>query len=152
MIGAIYARPVIEGFRNMPTMKPSIPVISVRKTGRSMQGSGNRLEQQVRQWAKRYGSVYVVTGGVLEEGLEEIGEEGVDVPAYFYKIVAKGSKDDMVLIAFLIPNRESDLPLTHFTVEVDTLERLTGLDFFKELSEKDQIRLEAGVSQEDWKF
>ena len=52
-------------------------------------GIWNDLEQQTRRWAKQYGTLYVFTGGVLKKGLEEIGEEGVDVPDHFYKIIAR---------------------------------------------------------------
>ena len=43
-------------------------------------GIWNRLEQQVRRWCKRYDDLYIVTGGVLQPQLDEIGDEGVEVP------------------------------------------------------------------------
>ena len=42
-------------------------------------GIWNRLEQQVRRWCKRYGDLYIVTGGVLQPQLDEIGDEVVVV-------------------------------------------------------------------------
>jgi len=68
-------------------------------------GVWNRLEQQVRQWAKIYNSVFVVTGGVLEDGLKEIGNEDVDVPRYYYKIVAKGEGSNIQVAAFLMEGK-----------------------------------------------
>ena len=52
-------------------------------------GIWNRLEMKVRSWAKDYKTLYVITGGILYNGLEEIGEEDVDVPDYFYKVIEK---------------------------------------------------------------
>ncbi|MEM9077412.1 MAG: DNA/RNA non-specific endonuclease [Bacteroidota bacterium] len=46
-------------------------------------GVWNRLEQKVRYWCKRYGDLVIITGGVLENNLEEIGDEDVDVPQVF---------------------------------------------------------------------
>ncbi len=115
-------------------------------------GIWNRLEIQVRRWAKRYGDLYVVTGGVLDNGLEEIGEEDVDVPNYFYKIIAKGSQKNLEVIAFLMRNEESVEPLQHFIVPVDRVEQVSGLDFFNELPDLEEAKLESVSTLAGWKF
>lgn len=115
-------------------------------------GIWNRLEIQIRQWTKKYGDLFVVTGGVLEEGLEEIGEEGVDVPKYYYKIVAKGSVENLKIIAFLIPNYKSSDPLHHFVVPVDRVEKVTGLDFFQNLPDSKEAKLESENTLAGWQF
>lgn len=115
-------------------------------------GVWNRLEIQVRSWARRYGEVFVVTGGVLEEGLEEIGEEDVDVPRYYYKILARQGGDAPKIAAFLLPGQESDRPLEAFAVSVDEIEKRTGIDFFAQLPDAVEARLEATVDVSDWKF
>lgn len=94
-------------------------------------GVWNRLEMLIRQWAKRYGSIFVVTGGVLESGLKEIGTEDVAVPKYYYKIVAKGEGKNMNVAAFLMEGKESSKALKKFAVSVDEIERRTGIDFLK---------------------
>ncbi|MFS4455041.1 DNA/RNA non-specific endonuclease [Maribacter sp. 2304DJ31-5] len=115
-------------------------------------GIWNRLEAQIRSWTRRYGELYVITGGVLEKGLDEIGEEGVDVPKYFYKIVAKGDKEDLEVIGFLMAGREKASPLKTFTVPLDKIEELTGIDFFYRLDKKRQEEFESKNSLENWKF
>jgi len=115
-------------------------------------GIWNRLEQKVRYWTKTYDGVFVVTGGVLEEGLEEIGEEDVAVPKFFYKIIAKGNNENLEVLAFLMPHKESTLPLEKFLVPVDSLEKLTGIDFFAKLPNDREDRLEKEVLIEGWKF
>ncbi len=115
-------------------------------------GVWNRLEMKIRQWAKRDGTLFVVTGGVLTSGLEEIGEEDVDVPKHFYKIVAKGKDEDLKVIAFLMQNKESTLPLDYFVVPVDKVEKATGLDFFHELSNIEEAELEKSSSLSGWRF
>ncbi|QCX02238.1 DNA/RNA non-specific endonuclease [Aggregatimonas sangjinii] len=115
-------------------------------------GIWNRLEQRIRLWARNYGSVFVVTGGVLENGLKEIGVEDVAVPNYYYKIVAKGDADDMEVIAFLMEGKESARPLQEFTVSVDEIERRTGIDFFEKLPTAIQQKLEKEVDSKGWKF
>lgn len=115
-------------------------------------GIWNRLEQKVRYWTKAYGSVFVVTGGVLENGLEEIGEEDVAVPRYFYKIIAKGDVDNLEVLAFLMPHEDSALPLQKFLVSVDSLEKMTGINFFVELPDDREDLLENEVRVKGWKF
>ena len=114
-------------------------------------GIWNRLEQQVRLWCKRYGDLYIVTGGVLQPNLPEIGEEGVEVPAYFYKIIYRQGPKPAV-ISFLIPNEEQQRPLRDFEVSVDELERLTGIDFFFLLDPEDQASIEGQEKLGRWAY
>ncbi len=115
-------------------------------------GVWNRLEMQVRSWARRYGDVYIVTGGVLQNGLETIGTEDVAVPRYFFKIVARGDAKSMKMIAFLMLGRESTAPLQSFTVTIDQLEAMTNIDFFQALPDSLEAAWEQRVELEDWEF
>ncbi|WP_431163644.1 DNA/RNA non-specific endonuclease [Flagellimonas beolgyonensis] len=115
-------------------------------------GIWNRLEQKVRQWCKQYGDLVVITGGVLEEGLEEIGDEDVDVPKAFYKIIVRHEETTPKVLAFLMPAQESEKPLEDFLVPIDVLEEQTGIDFFENQPEDWQSKLERGVSKTGWKF
>lgn len=115
-------------------------------------GIWNDLEQQARRWAKRYGTLYVVTGGVLTNGLIEIGEEDVDVPDLFYKIIARKNGNQLITIAFLIPNRPQSEALRNFTVSIDELEEVTGIDFFHGLPISEQDSFERTVVTSAWKF
>lgn len=115
-------------------------------------GIWNRLEMQVRQWAKRYGSLFVVTGGVLEGGLKQIGEEDVDVPNYYYKIIVKGENSSLEAIAFLMPGQSSSKSIREFTVPIDKIEKMTGIDFFEKLPIAITTELEKNVNLEGWRF
>ena len=115
-------------------------------------GVWNRLEMQTRYWAKKYGNVYVITGGVLKKGLDEIGDEDVAVPNYFYKIIAKGRKDKIRAVAFLFPHRESTEKMQNFLVPIDRLEELTGINFFEKLNNVDEAKLESKIEAQGWKF
>lgn len=114
------------------------------------EGVWNRLEQKVRYWAVKYDGLYVVTAGVLTDDLKTIGFENVSVPKYFYKILL--SKDRKRMIAFLVPHENSDKPLYDFVVSVDTVENLTGIDFFPNLDDAIEEKLEASSSYKEWSF
>ncbi|KGO80114.1 endonuclease G [Flavobacterium cauense R2A-7] len=113
-------------------------------------GIWNRLEQKTRYWAKKYNGLYVVTGGVLSDNLKTIGQEKVAVPNYFYKILM--TKDTKKMIGFLVPHQDSEKPLYEFVVEVDLIEKMTGIDFFPKLPDASENRLEKTSDYKEWSF
>ncbi len=115
-------------------------------------GVWNRLEQKVRYWAKKYDGVYVVTGGILEDEVDAIGTENVTVPGSFYKIIYDRTGGEVRMLAFLMEHKESKEPLYKFVTTVDTIEGLTGIDFFPELEDSQEKRLEADSSYKGWSF
>ena len=115
-------------------------------------GIWNKLEQKTRYWAKKYNHLYVITGGVLEKGLKTIGKEKVSVPNYFYKVLLDYTKPEIKAIAFLMPHEESNRPLYEFVISIDELEEKTGIDFFPELPDAIEKKLEASKSYKNWSF
>ena len=113
-------------------------------------GVWNNLEQKARYWAKKYDGVYVVTGGVLKDGLIAIGSERVSVPESFYKIILDTSGGQFKVLAFLIPNEPTDKSFYEFAVTIDTIEAQTGIDFFPKLSENIQNELESKIDLKAW--
>ena len=115
-------------------------------------GVWNRLEQKVRYWAKKNDGVFVVTGGVLINGLSTIGDEDVSVPNQFYKVILDNTNGKIKVLAFLMNHQNSDLPLYKFVVSVDEVEVLTGIDFFQQLEDSLENKLEASSSYKSWSF
>lgn len=115
-------------------------------------GVWNRLEQKVRYWAKKYDGVFIVTGGVLKDKMGSIGTENVTVAESFYKIVYDQSGGEVRMLAFLMNHKESNRPLYEFVTSVDQIENLTGIDFFPELDDEVEARLEASSDYKGWSF
>lgn len=115
-------------------------------------GVWNRLEQKTRYWSQKYNDIYVVTGGILTEGLETIGKEKVAVPKYFYKILMDETDGEFKMIAFLVPHESSKKPLYEFVVSVDEIEKLTGIDFFPALPDTIENELEQRSDYKSWSF
>lgn len=115
-------------------------------------GIWNTLEGKTRYWAEKYDGIYVITGGVLCDNLETIGDEDVAVPKYFYKILLDKSRNDYKVIAFLLPHKASKKPLYDFVVSVDEIEKITGIDFFPNLSNDIENNLEKKSDYKDWSF
>lgn len=116
------------------------------------EGIWNTLEQKVRYWSGKYDGIYVVTGGVLTENLETIGNEDVAVPKFFYKVLLDNSRGEYKMIAFLVPAVDSDKPLYEFVVSVDEIEKLTGIDFYPNLDDSIESKLEKSSDYKTWSF
>lgn len=98
-------------------------------------GIWNRIEEKVRYWASRDKDIFVVTGGVLKDTDKKIGTEEVAVPKYFYKIILSKSGNKHKAIAFLVPNEESEKSIYEFVVSIESIEKMTGIDFFSNLKD-----------------
>ncbi|MDC1161925.1 DNA/RNA non-specific endonuclease [Tenacibaculum sp.] len=112
----------------------------------------NKLEQKTRYWAKKYNHLYVITGGVLQNDLKSIGKEKVSVPNQFYKVLLDYTQPEIKAIAFLLPHKDSTKPLYEFVVSIDELEKQTGIDFFPNLPDPIENKLEASTNYKNWSF
>lgn len=113
-------------------------------------GRWKQLENKVREWVKVKRNLYIITGTVIDEKSKRIGENRVAVPLYLYKIIY----DDMQkeAIAFLMPNRRitSNEHLETFIVTIDMIEEITGIDFFGQLENNLEERIESKIVIEYW--
>lgn len=115
-------------------------------------GIWNNLEQKVRYWAQKYKHLYVVTGGILTKNLKTIGKDKVAIPKEYYKIVLDYTQPEIKAIAFLMPNKNSNKPLYEFVVTIDEIEQKTGIDFFPNLPNNIEKKLEASSNYKNWSF
>lgn len=120
-------------------------------------GSWGELEDWVRRTV-RYGNerVFVVTGPVLTDGLPKMANPGhkneVSIPELYYKVVADLDGDDKKAIAFVMKNGVNDYPTISYAVPVDSVEKLTGLDFFPALEDATEARIEAQRDPQAWYY
>jgi len=112
-------------------------------------GVWKELETAVRKWAIKERKIVIVTGPIFKNDKGSIGQDGVLVPGYFFKIIYDAT-DEPRLIAFILPNEKSDRPLTDFVVTTDEAEKLTGFDFFSQLPDDLESKLEGRVDLAGW--
>lgn len=109
-----------------------------------------KLESTVRKFAITEKDVYIVTGPILPKTKTlTIGSNAVTVPDAFYKVVYDQTHPQK-MIAFIVPNEGSSAPLQNFTVTVDMVEEMTGLDFFSEVPQPLQENLESSIDINAW--
>jgi endonuclease G len=56
------------------------------------------------------------------------------------------------MTAFILPNEKSAKPLQEYVVSVDSLESLTGIDFFPALADPIENLLESSTDVSAWSF
>lgn len=127
----------------MSNMSPQVPSFN--------RGIWKRLEDNVRAWADKEGSIHVVTGPVFKDRLGFIGPNRVTVPGYYYKAIYDDTGDQK-MIALVLPNKKGEKQLYEYAITVDSLEALTGIDFFPGLPDNIENKLESSVSVSSWDF
>ena len=111
----------------------------------------NDLEMLCRDWAREYGAIDVVCGPVYSSSDQQktIGKNRVWVPDAFFKVVLC-RQGKAKAIGFLYRNEGKKQPMADAVCTVDDVERLTGLDFFPELDDATENRIEATATLSDW--
>lgn len=127
----------------MSNMSPQAPGFN--------RGIWKKLETEVRGWAKEFGEVYVVTAGVLEDSLPTTGANKVSIPRYYYKVVLVHQDKASKAIAFVMPNASSTESIFRYAVSIDSVENLTGINFFPALPDSLENFLESNLDAGPWK-
>lgn len=125
-------------------MSPQVPGFN--------RGIWKKLEEQVRQWAIQNKDIYVVTGPVLENNLPSIGPNKVSVPRFYFKVILDYTEPELKGIGFIMPNASSTLPLQSYAVSIDSVEHVTGINFFPALPDKQEQALEKTVCMNYWSW
>ena len=117
-------------------------------------GDWNELEQACHKWAEE-GPIYIVCGPILykKSKAEYIGKEHkIRVPEAFFKVVLAGvEKGKPRAVGFVYKNTKGNRPLDAYVNTVDEVERITGFDFFPELPDEVETKVESAYNIKDWK-
>lgn len=93
-------------------------------------GDWRVLEEKVRNWAKKYGHIYIACGPIVTENHHTIGYNEIAVPEKFFKVLLKETDGIYETIGFLFSNEAGHKPLSSYAVSVDSIEAITNIDFF----------------------
>ncbi|RUA32690.1 MAG: DNA/RNA non-specific endonuclease [Bacteroidetes bacterium] len=110
-------------------------------------GIWKKLEGKVRKLALIEDSLIIITGPIFEDNLGSIGQNKVSVPGYYYKAIIDISAPQIGSVAFIIPNRNTKLPLDKFAISIDSLEKVCRLDFMAPLPDLLEKQLESRIDK-----
>ena len=114
-------------------------------------GLWNRIEQDCRKCAKKFGDVYIVCGPILlNKEHETIGGNKVVVPEAFFKVILSLNPKPKA-IGYIVRNNEGTKKKDQYINTVDEVERITGIDFYPALPDEIENDVEAYSNLEDWK-
>ena len=115
-------------------------------------GIWRELEENVRDWAYKADSLYVISGPILTNPIKKIGRKNrVSVPSAFYKVLLDNKGPEKKAIGFIIPHELSEKRLESYMVSVSDIEAVTGMKFFANMSNQQEIsKLKTTLEPAKW--
>jgi endonuclease G len=98
------------------------------------------------------GSVFIVTGPVLTPDLHKLPSSRVSIPELFFKVVLDTNSSHLNGIGFLLANKNNDSSLTSYIVTIDSVQKITGLNFFYLLPDSIEKQVESVVCIPCWSW
>lgn len=126
----------------MTNMSPQLPLFN--------RGIWSDLEEWVREAALNYSTIYVTTGPVFVNNLGTLSEKKITIPGHYYKTLLRFEGEKIKTIAFLIPHVGAVGKLKDYVVSVNTLETITGIDFYPELDDSMENKVESQIELRKW--
>lgn len=109
------------------------------------------LEDQLREYVVQHKRpLYIVTGPIWDKGLDSIGPNRVAVPKRFYKVALDYTVQPIRSVGFIMPNEYCKYPVMHYAVAVDSVEKITKINFFPKLATTIQNAAEKSYVDSLW--
>lgn len=115
-------------------------------------GDWRILEEKIRSWASQYGSLYVVCGPIVSKSHETIANGKIAVPDAFFKVIIRKTKGGAEAIGFIYKNEAGHHSMSSYAMPVDSVEKITNINFFSALPKKVESSVEAKFSLPAWGF
>lgn len=113
-------------------------------------GAWETLENKERLWAKRDSAVMIIAGPIYTDGDTYIEKSQIRVPDAFFKVLIAPYLDVPRGIAFVYPHMKCPGNMQDYATTIDEVEKITGFDFFSELPDEIETKIESEYSFTDW--
>lgn len=122
-------------------------------------GIWQKLEEKVQSWGKISNpsdTLYVVKGGTIrDDQIEKYignGSQRIAVPKHYFMALLWLKNGDYKAIGFWLDHKSYDKNASYanHTVSIDELEEKTGFDFFHNLPNDIEDKVEASYNKSDW--
>lgn len=114
-------------------------------------GIWKQLEERVRAWAARYDSLYIATGPLFLREDTAYVKGYLPVPTHFYKALLVHCQGRWQAVAFCLPQSATGTESYWlYSLTVDSLQRVSGLDFFSLLPDELEYPAERRVDLQFW--
>lgn len=114
-------------------------------------GTWKNLEEKCRQWAEADSVIYIVCGPIIDGNpIEHIGDTRVYVPRKFFKVIISPYATPARGIGFIMPNSKVKGGMQACAVTIDSVESVTGHDFFASLPDEIETAVESQCNFHYW--
>lgn len=118
------------------------------------------MEDRMRKWianSPATDTMYVCKGGTIDDeaNIIERVKDKLIVPKYFYMAILYKNSEGYKALAFWALNENVDRSkddLKKYVISIDKLEELTGIDFFCNLPDDVENKVEAATYTQSWKW
>lgn len=118
------------------------------QVGNLNRGDWNDLEELCRDWAEKYGRIYIACGPIFDsKSPKRIGEHKVAVPDRFFKVILIYNRKNPIAMGFIFKNIARSQDIEKYMVTVDSVENVTGMDFFSKLPDNVENRIESIIPE-----
>ena len=118
------------------------------QVGNLNRGDWNDLEELCRDWAEKYGRIYIACGPIFDsKSPKRIGEHKVAVPDRFFKVILIYNRKNPIAMGFIFKNIAHSQDIEKYMVTVDSVENVTGMDFFSKLPDDVENRIESIIPE-----
>jgi endonuclease G len=106
------------------------------------------MEAKVRDWASKADTLYVCKGGTIDKDEQIVDQtnSGFIVPRYFFMAILAKNSMGYKAMGFWIEHLDADQRskgMANFVVNIDDLEQKTGIDFFCNLPDDTENKVES---------
>lgn len=114
-------------------------------------GAWNRLEEIERRWANRDSAIVIIAGPIYTDSdSQTIGQSMIRVPSAFFKVIIAPYLSNPRGIGFIFPNMSAPGSYLNYSMTIDEVERITGIDFFSSLPDSIENAIESKVDIKEW--
>lgn len=114
-------------------------------------GDWKDLEEKCRELAQGYGNIYIVCGAIVGDAINGcLGYNKVTIPDAFYKVLLVKTATSYEGIGFYFDNSPGSRRLSYYAKSIDNIEELTNIDFFYQLPDDIEEKIESKFSLVSW--
>lgn len=113
-------------------------------------GIWKKLEEQIRDWVARNDTIYITTGPLFLDLTATIGRNKIPIPSHFYKALLTRRNSKWKAVGYFFPNANLSADLDSFRCTIDSLETISGFDFFPLLPDSVEWKIEREYDKLFW--
>ena len=114
-------------------------------------GAWKDLEEEIREWAIRDSALVIICGPLFtKDPVRYIPETHVAIPDAYFKVVCSPYTDEARGIAFVFPNAKASKHPREYVVTIDSVEKMTGMDFLSQLPDEIENEIEQTSNYTHW--